>query len=145
MVKIKTAKDLAKEKKTVHAEDEMAVSNSNFLSKALDEARAAHKPILADRGKEDDMIKTNLTKMGMLEFASDGSVHDARITPAQEKKILEFAARATEGDKNLIVEMADSGFSVYPKESKSEAKRDYVFESADYRNPKKKKIVESGD
>jgi hypothetical protein len=79
-------------------------------------------PIVA----EEETHRTNLTRLGKLRFDDAAfknkdpySVHDARFNAADEKQILRFAAQQTEGNPDLIVEMADmkKGFRVYEKEA----------------------------
>ncbi len=99
----------------------------------------------ADQWKEEEKIRDTLAKAGMLQFDEKrGTVRDARIPPATEKKLLEFASQLTRGNSNLIVEMADRGYSVYNKESSQWGKKEYVTEFAEY--PRRgKNIVETGD
>ena len=75
---------------------------------------------------EEGIHRTNLTRLGKLRFDDTAfknkdpySVHDARFNASDERQILKFAAQQTEGNPDLIVEMADmrKGFRVYEKES----------------------------
>lgn len=134
-MKIQTKKDIKQKRKLNRDMTEVQFSSTqdNYLSRQIDEARKSHTPLLADRNVEDAQIKDVMMKSGFLKFSKEGAaIGDGRITPQDEKKLLAFADAVTKGDKSLIVEMADTHFSVFPKESKSDGKKDFEIETADY-------------
>ena len=149
MVKIQTKKDIAQNRKRGKdiAEVEFAFTQYNYLSRQIDEARKRHTPLLADRSIEDGQIREVMQKSGFLKFNKEGAaIGDGRITPQDERKLLAFADAVTKGNKSLVVEMANTNFSVFPKESKSDGKKDYLIETADYSSIiRKKQRVETGE
>lgn len=148
-MKIQTKKDIKQRRKLGRdiSEVQFASTQDNYLSRQIDEARKSHTPLLADRNVEDAQIKEVMMKSGFLKFDKEGrATGDGRITPQEERKLIAFADAVTKGNKNLVVEMADTHFSVFPKESASEGKKDFVIETADYSAiVQKKQKVETGD
>jgi hypothetical protein len=141
-MKIETKKDVAQKRKRGRdiADVQFAFTQDNYLSRQIDEVRKSHRPLLADRDVEDGQIKDVMMKSGFLKFDKEGrAIGDGRITPQEEKKLIAFADAVTKGDRSLVVEMADRHFSVFPKESMSDGKKDYVIETADYSSIVRKK------
>ena len=149
MVKIQTKKDIKQRRKLGRdiSEVQFASTQDNYLSRQIDEARKSHTPLLVDRNVEDGQIKDVMMKSGFLKFNKEGmAIGDGRITPQEEKKLLAFADAVTKGDKTLVVEMADRHFSVFPKESKSDGKKDFEIETAEYSSiVRKKQRFEKGE
>ena len=142
MVKIETKKDIAQKRKRGKdiADVQFAFTQDNYLSRQIDEVRKSHRPLLTDRDIEDGQIKDVMMKSGFLKFDKEGrAVGDGRITPQEERKLMAFADAVTKGNKSLVVEMADRHFSVFPKESKSDGKKDFEIETADYASIVRKK------
>jgi len=155
MGKIETKSDIAKKKARAKApkqvnlgsgrDDLIILTENSFVKRAVDERRAAMSMQLYDRTAAEDMIRDNLNKMGRLELdANKVAVRDARIDKKTEKKLLEFAARMTDGDSEKVVELADNYVKVTGK-SEGDADQEELIELAEIPRAAKRQRVETGE
>ena len=136
MVKIVTEADKVKQKalnKPVRSinlgnlESEFGATEQSYVQNLIDERRKKLELHTYDREVEEAKLKDTLVKVGVLLADKAGNVvRDARISPKEEKKLIEFASRMTEGDRGLIVEFADGQATVYRKSTGDSDKPEMV-------------------
>jgi len=139
-MKIVTSKDVAQQKalnKPARAinlgnmESEFGATEQSYMQNIIDEHRKKLELHTYDREAEEKRLRETLIKAGVLLADKAGNVvGDARISPKEEKKLVEFASRMTEGDHSLVVEFADGQATVYRK-STGDMDRQEIVEFAD--------------
>lgn len=145
-MKIVTKQDVVKQKalnrparaiNLGNMESEFGATEQSYVQNIIDQHRAKLDMHSYDRNVEEPKLVETLVKNGILLADKSGNVvRDARISPKEEKKLLEFASRMTEGDKDLVVEFADGQATVFRK-STGDTDRPEMVEFADY-VPRKK-------
>lgn len=141
MVKIVTKQDIVKQKvlnkphRAINLgdmESEFGATDQSYVQNIIDQHRAKLNMHSYDRDIEEPRLRDTLVKAGVLLADKTGNViRDARISPKEEKKLLEFASRMTEGDRDLIVEVADGQATLYRKSTGDADKPEMIEEFAD--------------
>jgi len=99
-------------------ESEFGATEQSYVQNTIDEHRKKLELHTYDRNVEEAKLQETLIKIGVLQADKAGNViRDARISPKEEKKLVEFASRMTEGDRSLVVELADGQATVFRKSS----------------------------
>lgn len=126
-------------------EDDSDVNTRSYLDDVLEKKRAAN--TLKKTGVDDDELRKMFADAGILSFDKKTgiAISDNRISPAQEKQMLEFAQHVSGNNPNYIVELADKHYRIYGKELKSDGTRDFVVEFAEYPRPTKKTKLETNE
>jgi len=146
-MKIESRDDIlkAKQRRRIRMGDsddtQVELADMTYINDKILKAKEDRKMFASDAGATDEHLRKVFEGSGFLKFSKDEfqrpSVRDTRISPAEEKRLLEFASKLTKGDPDLIVEFGDTQFSVYRKEGTNEGKRDLV-EFGEYSNKKGK-------
>jgi hypothetical protein len=112
-------------------ESEFGATEQSYVQNIIDQHRAKLNMHSYDRDIEEPRLRDSLVKAGVLLADKAGNVvRDARITPKEERKLVEFASRMTEGDRDLVVEFADGQATVFRK-STGDADMQEMVEFAD--------------
>ena len=112
-------------------ESEFGATEQSYVQNIIDQHRAKLNIHSYDRDIEEPKLRDTLVKAGILLADKAGNVvRDARISPKEEKKLVEFATQMTEGDRDLVVEFADGQATVFRK-STGDADKPEMIEFAD--------------